>query len=257
ERRWILASRNKAAHLAAIRRTVTVLAFPFDSFVFFRASGVDAARFARERNHGDGVGVCVCHVQRRLIGAERQALGASTDERIFSKPYVDALDLTVRFRIDNRNAVGVGVHDEEASPARIQLHRGRMAFYRDVRQGMIRFARINHGDRWIRPTRNIDLRRLGRAFERKRYDSVRRTELSGARSAQVYASELASVADITDYPEAVAEIVGCVKRVAVFTNSKAGGIDGRPVAIVTRRIRCSSEPGDVDKRRFNRGAGTA
>src|SRR5216684_1889249 len=89
---------------------------------------------------------------------ERQTLRSVPPWCILRKANVDTLDLFVRRRVDYRNAVLVGIDDEQPCPDIIQQHRGWMLPNGDERSRVSRLRRIDHGNRSIVPARDINLR---------------------------------------------------------------------------------------------------
>src|SRR5438046_6327609 len=65
---------------------------------------------------------------------------------------------------------------------------------------------------------------------------------------QVNASQVSRVANITDDPQAVTQIVSHIECVAIRAYGETRRIDGRVIVVVTRRICGSREPIDFDER---------
>src|SRR6185295_9104551 len=116
---------------------------------------------------------------------------------------------------------------------------------------LIRLARINHRNRGVSPQRDVHFRSFARTTPGHSDYSVWIEELLRVRPAKIDARQPSFVANVTDYSEAVSEIVRDVQRVAVRAERETHRVNRRKVVVIARRVCRCRESGDVDKRSFD------
>src|SRR6185295_1229095 len=116
---------------------------------------------------------------------------------------------------------------------------------------LIRLARINHRNRGVSPQRDVHFRSFARTTPGHSDYAIWIEKLLRVRPSKIDAGQPPFVANVTDYAEAVSEIVRDIHRVAVGAERETHRINRREVVVIARRVCRRRERRDVDKRSFD------
>ena len=160
----------------------------------------------------------VSHIQG--VSVKRQAFRSVSGRRVFCQSNIDSLNLFVSFRVNHGHAVFVGINHKQPRALLIQHHCGRVLSDRNVSRRFVQAMRINHDNRCVVPTRNVNLRGIPLPDQIRLPEELERINagpgdngvgidkvFAVAASTQINSIQSSQTTQVADDPQTVAEVI--------------------------------------------------